>query len=394
MNEYDQVNFLQFDFQTEEGKNETIQLSKPIKIVQTYSLDNVVSLIDIVEEASNKGYYCAGFISYDAAPAFDSYCLVQNSSEFPLLWFGVYDPADVVKKGSVSENVTSHGFKLNWKSSIDKIQYIDSIKKIKEEIYQGNSYQVNYTMRLRSHFFGNDYELYRQLRKNQNGKYSAYLNTGRHRVLSLSPELFFEWNGQDIVTRPMKGTVQRGRWSEEDRNNRDFLLQSEKERAENIMIVDLLRNDLSRISDPMTIEANPIFSIEKYPTVFQMTSTIRAKTQHNVKLSDVFCALFPCGSITGAPKIRTMRIISDIEDSPRGIYCGAIGLIEPHKNKYIFNVAIRTVIIDKENNSAEYGVGGGITWDSTAEGEYQEVISKAKILKGSATDIGFFDNWL
>ena len=178
----------------------------------------------------------------------------------------------------------------------------------------------------------------------------------------------------------MKGTIERGNSLIEDEANANWLYHSEKNRAENVMIVDLLRNDLGRIAKPSSVQVPKLFEIEQYPTVHQMTSTITAKISPDTRLVDIFKALFPCGSITGAPKISTMDIIADLEQTPREVYCGTIGYITPNREA-IFNVPIRTVIIDQKTGIATYGVGGGITWDSTTEGEYQEILTKASLLK-------------
>ena len=202
-------------------------------------------------------------------------------------------------------------------------------------------------------------------------------------MLSASPELFFRIEGDRITTRPMKGTTPRGRWLEEDQANLERLIASAKERAENAMIVDLLRNDLGRISRPGSIRVESMFDPERYETVWQLTSTIASELVPGASLLDVFRSLFPSGSVTGAPKVRTMQLIASLEDSPRGVYCGAVGYLapsgsgEPSAN---FNVAIRTVVLDADSGTAEYGVGGGVTHDSSPEGEYAEVLAKARVL--------------
>jgi len=213
----------------------------------------------------------------------------------------------------------------------------------------------------------------------QRAAYCAYLQYDRHRILSASPELFFELSGGLLKTRPMKGTLPRGRWTEEDDRHVRRLQDSAKDRSENLMIVDLLRNDLGRISTAGSVRVERLFEIERYDTLLQMTSTISSRLSPNVSLKDLFSALFPCGSITGAPKVRTMQILSRLEDRPRGVYTGCIGLISPGPEA-VFSVAIRTLWLDQDRGVAEFGVGGGITHDSTAEGEYEECLTKAKFL--------------
>jgi para-aminobenzoate synthetase/4-amino-4-deoxychorismate lyase len=225
--------------------------------------------------------------------------------------------------------------------------------------------------------------LYRDLCFAQRGAYSAYLDLGRYQVLSASPELFFRIDGDRITTKPMKGTAPRGRWPAEDEEIRSGLRGSVKDRAENAMIVDLLRNDLGRIARDGSVGWSDVFDAERFETVWQLTSTVGAELVPATALVDVFGALFPCGSVTGAPKVRTMQLIAELEDAERGVYCGTVGYIAPagaSGPRARFNVAIRTVACDGETGTAVYGVGGGITWDSRAEAEYDEVLAKARVL--------------
>jgi para-aminobenzoate synthetase/4-amino-4-deoxychorismate lyase len=221
------------------------------------------------------------------------------------------------------------------------------------------------------------------------GRFNAYLDIGERQILSLSPELFFAWDGKQIMARPMKGTLSRGAlpdsesasnsWQASDEAEAQALVTSEKNRAENLMIVDLLRNDLARVAVTGSVTVPHLFSLETYPTVHHMTSTVTATTRDGTTLEDIFCALFPCGSITGAPKIKTTEIIASLENSPRGIYCGAIGYMTPDQHA-VFNVPIRTVTMDHAHGMAQCGVGGGITWDSTAGEEHAEALTKARFL--------------
>jgi para-aminobenzoate synthetase / 4-amino-4-deoxychorismate lyase len=238
---------------------------------------------------------------------------------------------------------------------------------------------------MRALFNGDAYAFHHHLAARARADFCAFIDTGRFRVLSISPELFFRVRGREIVTRPMKGTVRRGLWLEEDEELAAWLARSEKNRAENIMIVDLLRNDLGRIAETGSVEVQQLCHVERYPTVFQMTSTVAARLRADATLEDTFAALFPCGSVTGAPKISTTRIIASLEDSPRNVYCGSVGLVTP-KGEAIFNVAIRTILIDGETGEAEYGTGGGITWDSTAADEYAEALTKAALLRAETPE--------
>ncbi|HJV16632.1 MAG TPA: aminodeoxychorismate synthase component I [Bacillales bacterium] len=370
-----------------EFADQPLLFENPIEIIEAYTLEDVKAGLEKVQRAARSGYYAAGYVSYEAAPAFDSAFIVHGDSKMPLLWFGIF------KNPSSSPELSGgQTFKVgDWLPDTTVQQYHSAITDIKSAIENGDTYQVNYTIRLRSDFEGDDFSFYRQLSKAQSSNYSAYLNTGKYRILSASPELFFHWKDGEITTRPMKGTCKRGRWYEEDEANAQWLYHSEKNRAENVMIVDLLRNDLGATAIPGSVKVPKLFEIEKYPTVLQMTSTITAKTNPETTLVDVFSALFPCGSITGAPKISTMKIISSLEDSPREVYCGAIGYITPDQEA-IFNVPIRTTIIDAETGKMEYSVGGGITWDSEIEDEYEEALTKAMLLTATIPEFDLLES--
>ncbi len=374
------IPFLMFDFANSEGEIQSLCFADPIAVIQTNVIDEVRSSLRAVERACSDGHYAAGFIAYEAAPAFDpAYSVAPGERSLPLLWFGLFErPLTEISLPPLRD------YRLTeWTPSVNPGDFDRHIASIKTAIAQGETYQVNYTMRLRAQFDGDDQAFYRALAEAQRASYAAYLNLGRWRILSASPELFFRQKGSHILTRPMKGTIRRGRWLEDDVNQANCLLHSAKDRAENVMIVDLLRNDLGRIAETGSVHVDSLFAIESYPTVWQMTSTITAKARADATLEDVFAALFPCGSVTGAPKINTMNKIAALEDSPRGVYCGAIGYIAPDQTR-VFNVAIRTVVLDAYTGVAEYGVGGGVTWDSTAHEEFKEALAKAAILTESA----------
>lgn len=349
--------------------------SNPIKLILADSVNQVVSAIREVERFVSHGYYAAGYLSYESAPAFDPAMVVSSRHSLPLVWFGIFkSPSNEARPYSAA----TFGFET-WRSTISQETYSNAISRIRNGISRGQTYQVNYTMRLRSRFSGDDLGAYHHLLQAQRAGYSAYLNIGRYSILSFSPELFFRLQDRNIVTRPMKGTGKRGRWPEEDKAYAMWLRSSEKNQAENVMIVDLLRNDLNRIAEVGSVHVPRLFEIESYPTIHQMTSTVSAKVRPGTSLTDVFQALFPCGSITGAPKISTMKLISELEEEPREVYCGTIGFIQPN-GQAVFNVAIRTVILDQETGLAEYGTGGGITWDSVDTEEYHEALTKADFL--------------
>jgi para-aminobenzoate synthetase/4-amino-4-deoxychorismate lyase len=332
----------------------------------------------------------AGFIAYEAAPGLDPSLVVRARgdgdpfAELPLVWLAIFDRAERTSgalDGLPEGPEATHD--AQWEPSIDRHRYDAGIAAIREHIRAGDTYQVNYTLRLRALLESDPRSLYRDLCRAQRAPYNAYLRADGYQVLSASPELFFRIDGDRVTTRPMKGTAPRGRWVAEDDAAARDLRASVKDRAENAMIVDLLRNDVGRIARAGSVRVPALFQTERYETVWQMTSTVTARLLPGLGTTDVLRALFPCGSVTGAPKVRTMQIIRDLEDSPRGVYTGAVGYLAPEGApgpRACFNVAIRTVVVDKDSGVAEYGVGGGITYDSTASGEYDEVAAKARVL--------------
>lgn len=354
-----------------------LKFSSPRRVIVTEKLEDVLKSLEEAERLVHEhGWTAVGLVSYEAAPAFDSSLRVIPSQKFPLLWFGLYDAPRVIETSEVFKDIGGLLAPLNWKPDIEKETYNNSIQTIKDRIAQGLTYQVNYTMRLRADFDEEPLKLFTHLARSQN-KYAAYLDIGDWAICSASFELFFNLDGDVITGRPMKGTVKRGRTTSEDLVISNWLRASSKNRAENVMIVDMIRNDIGRIAEIGSVHVPDLFTIEKYPTLFQMTSTVKAKAK--VSVTEIFSALFPCASITGAPKVSTMNIIAELEASPRRVYCGSIGYIAPNR-KARFNVAIRTALVDKKNGTAEYGVGGGIVWDSTSADEYGEALLKARVL--------------
>ncbi len=356
-----------------------LRFVNPIKILEAHAENDVLPVLHEIRTATEGGRYAAGFVSYEASPAFDSVLRVKTNSGFPLVWFGIYERAEEIAFPLNTFREESQDKQDNsiWLPSVTKEQYSNALRRIKDYIREGETYQVNYTMRLKSAFKDNPWHFFIELVNAQQCRYGAYIDTGKWTVLSSSPEMFFEYDKGLLSSRPMKGTVKRGLTPENDIGKACWLKASEKNRAENLMIADMVRNDLGRIADTGTVKAESLFEVEKYPTLWQMTSTISCRT--DAGLTEIFSALFPPASITGAPKARTMEIIEELEDSPRKLYTGTIGFISP-ENRMQFNVAIRTVIIDKEDNYAEYGVGGGIIWDSEIDSEYEECAVKAKVL--------------
>lgn len=360
----------------------------PLETRTATQIEEVLPLLGFAEERAGAGAYVAVMIAYEAAAAFDSALTTHESGEFPLAWIGVFaNPTECVEYAG--GGVESAG----WKPRIDKTEYESAVTTIRDLIAAGDTYQVNYSFPLTSTFRGDAYAWYRELCVAQGAPYSVYLDLGRHQVLCLSPELFFQRSGDRVVTRPMKGTKTRGRWLEEDREHAAWLRESRKDRAENVMIVDLLRNDLGKVSVPGTVHTTSLFDIERFETVWQMTSTVESTLRPKTSLVELMSALFPCGSITGAPKIRTMQIIRELERFPRGVYTGAIGILRPGGD-CIFNVAIRTVVIDTQTGVATFGVGGGVTIDSTAAGEYEECLVKSRFLENKPVEFELFESML
>lgn len=343
----------------------------PLQTLVAHTLDEVRPLLDSVDRLARQGRWCVGYVRYEAAPAFDD-ALTVHAAQGPLAWFGVYDkaldwPAEETHEPAVA----------TWHDSLTREAFNRNMDAIHQAIGAGKLYQINYTAPLLGTLQGSPRALFAALQRAQPGGYAAFIDNGLEQVLSVSPELFFDWNGQQILARPMKGTAPRGANAEQDAQQMAQLRASPKEQAENVMIVDLLRNDLSRMAELFSVNVPELFRIETLPTVFQMSSDVMATTRADTTLTDVFTALFPCGSVTGAPKVQAMRLIHALEPQPRGIYCGAIGVVRPGGHA-TFNVAIRTVTVKDE--AARCGIGSGITYDATAEGEWQEWRNKRAFL--------------
>mgnify|MGYP002613045252 FL=1 len=347
-----------------------------IKELKTKNIKEVKHLLAEVEAYQNEGYYAVGYVSYEAAPAFETKFQVIAGplmSEY-LLYFTIHETVQIEPIPLAYEPIA---LPKSWQELTSAEEYKAAIEQIHRHIRQGDTYQVNYTVQLQQNLTADPFAIYNRLVVEQNAHYNAFIQHDDVSIISISPELFFKKDGDRLTTRPMKGTTNRGLTSESDLKQAQWLAQDQKNRSENMMIVDLLRNDMNRISKIGSEDVKSLCQVEQYSTVWQMTSTIETQLLPNSSLSDVFQALFPCGSITGAPKIATMEIIKKVEKQPRGVYCGAIGILMP-QGPSIFNVAIRT--LQMEGTKAIYGVGGGITWDSNWEAEYEETKQKAAVL--------------
>ena len=355
---------------------ERYTFTQPIKELKTRSLAEVTDLLAQVESYQEQGYYVVGYVSYEAAPVFEKKLAVHSGpllGEY-LLYFTVHNSVETSNIPLTYEEVD---LPSNWQEVISAEDYEKAITQIHHHLRQGDTYQVNYTVQLKQNLSANPFAIYNRMVVEQEAGYNAYVEHDDMAVISMSPELFFEQNGRELTTRPMKGTTKRGLTDDEDLKEATWLEQDPKNRSENMMIVDLLRNDMNRISEVGSEHVERLCQVEQYSTVWQMTSTIKSQLRSDVDLVEIFRSLFPCGSITGAPKIATMEIIKNLEPQARGVYCGTVGLLLPNGRR-IFNVAIRTIQLHREQ--AIYGVGGGITWDSTWEGEYRETKQKSAVL--------------
>ena len=356
-----------------------LHFQHPERLIVVDRLDAVAAALrEVEDQVSRLGRWAAGFLAYEAGPAMDPALQTRPAdSSFPLLWFGIYPEP---KHLAIDDIRSAAGAALPgpWQPSVDVETYCQSIAQVHELIARGETYQVNYTYRLRAETQGAPaWPVFATLASSHAAPYAAFLETEDWAICSISPELFFTLDGDRLVSRPMKGTAKRGTSLAHDRSMADWLYHSEKNRAENVMIVDMVRNDMGRVAQTGSVRVPELFKVEKYPTVWQMTTTVQAQT--TAGLPEIMQALFPASSITGAPKVRTMQIIAALETTPRKIYTGAIGYYAPGR-KAQFNVAIRTLLLDKQRQRAEYGVGGGIVWDSEAHDEWEETRTKARIL--------------
>jgi len=368
------------------------QFENPIKIIQAFDNKSFLDAFSEMEDLrKSNNHYLLGYVRYEAKEIFLG---KKIKSKLPLLYFEVYCHcealAEAIQKNKTLDCRVGQNPPRN-DSAIDYETYSKAIEQIKEEIACGNTYQVNYTYDYKVEIDSrlglpaqqqkveiNGYDLYNQILQNQKTPYNAYIKNEFEEILSFSPELFFELENNKIKTKPMKGTIKRGETEKEDRANIEFLRNDVKNRAENVMIVDLLRNDLGKIAKTGTVKVDKLFEVEMHKTLHQMTSEISAELEETTTLFEIFEALFPCGSVTGAPKINTMKIIEELEVGSRDVYCGAIGLITPEKT--IFSVPIR--ILQRENTQKDFTcrVGGAIVWDSSPEEEWEETLTKIKFL--------------
>jgi para-aminobenzoate synthetase/4-amino-4-deoxychorismate lyase len=368
---------LRFDFADANGVVAPLRFTSPSRVIVARDIADVSAAMRDVDESLCAGKWVAGFVAYEAAAGFDAALVTQSSTDLPLVWFGVFD----APQSAPPLVAGARPSQPEWGSVISRADHQLGVAAIRAAIADGDTYQINYTFRLRSSIEPSAIApLYAALARAERVPYGALLELGDWSLLSLSPELFFRADLKTgrIVTQPMKGTAPRGLWLEDDEARVQQLAHSEKNRAENVMIVDLARNDVTRVAEIGSVRATSLFDVDRYPSVLQMVSTVEGRLRDTTPLSEIFRALFPAGSITGAPKSSSMKLIAELEHAPRGAYCGAIGFAAP-AGEAVFNVAIRTVTA-RADGRAEYGVGGGITWDSEAGDEYAEALSKAGCL--------------
>ncbi len=363
-------------------------LTEFIGELRASSRDEVRSVLSRAEEHARSGRVVAGFVSYESAPAFDTVLDVHERDgrwglQIPLAWFGVYRHCDVTPLRLPRE--TEGDEASSWEAATSYDEYVSKVESVLDEITAGNVYQVNLTNPVINRAAGNPRSLYRNLLTAQQPAYGALIELDGVAIVSASPELFFEWDGSTLRSRPMKGTHRRGRWSDEDQQFASALTGSLKDRAENIMIVDLIRNDMGKVAVVGSVSVDELCTLEAYPTVWQLVSEVRCETRPDVGVLDIFDAMFPCGSVTGAPKRSAMSIIRALETTDRGVYCGAVGLLQPapHVIDARFSVAIRTAVVDEQTHFARFGSGGGIVAASTPDHEYREMQLKAEMLNSA-----------
>ena len=365
-----------------------LTFADPVDVLEAAAPTDVAGVIDQAERRCREhGLYAVGFITYEAAPGLEPKLSTHAPGVLPPAWFALY------------RNPVSHQrpdpdgcrpLPLDWHANLDHDDYLAAVRRIREHIARGDTYQVNFSYRLRAALDRTclaeaGSELFEQMIAAQPDGYGALLETDAWSLASASPELFFARrptpDGARVVSQPMKGTAARGPEAQSDRARARWLGDSLKNRAENLMITDMVRNDIGRLAVTGSVRTDALFQLQRHPTLWQMTSTVSGRC--DAPLVDLLRTLFPAASITGAPKRQTMRIIRDLESSPREIYTGTVGLIEPGGDVQ-FNVAIRTAWLDKRRAIAEYGVGGGIVWDSDAEEEHAETLTKARIVRQPA----------
>ncbi len=353
-----------------------LDFATPRSVIEARDAAAVPAALHEADRALAAGGWLAGYLAYEAAAAFSLPARPPDPDGPPLLWLGVFDAPEERAWPRAAPGAAPD---TSWRPGLEAAAYARSVERIRARIAAGDTYQANFTFPIEGPLEEEPFALFARLAATQRPRHAAYLDLGRFAIASASPELFFRVEGGTVTTRPMKGTAARGRTLVEDEERAARLRASEKERAENLMIVDMLRSDLGRVAEVGSVEVASLFDVEAYPTLLQMTSTVRARAA-GAPLSRLLEGLFPCASVTGAPRVRTMEILAAEEPLPRGVYTGTIGWAAPD-GRSCWSVAIRTAVADRERGRVVYGVGSGIVADSTAEAEYAECRLKARILE-------------
>ena len=357
--------------------------NNPIDIIQADNAEDVPRAFESVQRYNRQGYHLAGYCAYELGYVLEP-CLqklIPEKRSGPLMQFGVFESCE---NKSLPDTFEGSLPPLSLSASWSAQDYAARFEKVLEYIQAGDVYQINLTFPMHGQYSGTAWNLYQALRSRQPGRYGGVISLGGPDIISLSPELFFQKTDLHMAMRPMKGTVRRQADPVQDAAARDAMRKDIKSQAENLMIVDLLRNDLSRISQTGSVKVPELFALETYPTLHQMTSQVHAQLRPDVDISEIFRSLFPCGSVTGAPKIRAMEIIRQLEDMPRGAYCGSIGYLDPNGDA-CFNVAIRTLTLS--GGDITYNVGSGVVLDSGGQDEYDECLLKAKVVMDSGPEL-------
>jgi para-aminobenzoate synthetase/4-amino-4-deoxychorismate lyase len=380
---------------------QSMEFLDPERVVAAYQISDVLDVVNEAESATHEGLWAVGFVAYEAAQAFDPTLPVRTHGqgemldEVPLAWFGLFRDRSQAEPFIGEGRVDASPYTVSpWIPTMDEDTYEENVHRVRRLIKSGDLNQINFALRLDAAISGDLRELYRDLVLSQRGAYGAFIDLGRYRILSASPERFFAIEGSRIDVRPMKGTAPRGRWSAEDEDNAAKLTASDKDRDEHQRIVDRVEAQLAGITIPDTIRTHDLMGLERLETVWQLASNMSAELTPTTGIVDVFRALFPSAAVTGDPKARAMEAIATLECRTRGIYAGAIGFMAPtdgERPDASFSVAIRTVAVDSEEGVGEYGVGAGITDTSVPRGEYDEAQSKTRFLVQRRPEISLFE---
>ncbi|MDA3798741.1 MAG: aminodeoxychorismate synthase component I [Kiritimatiellae bacterium] len=370
------------------NSNEFGLFCNPEKIIQVDNPNDILNAIRQIQIAVDNNKFIAGFISYEASIVFDSAFKCKKLKNFPYLFLGIYDSFTKIKDIPEETYALPPNF---FKPDISETEYNQKIKDILEHIRAGDIYQANFTIRLFGKAIDSPEKLFLSLANSHPVPYASFVNMGKTKIVSISPELFIEQNDNSIISLPMKGTAKRKPIFQQDLDQAEKLSKSKKDQAENVMIVDMVRNDFGRICQSGSIYVDPLFHVDTYKTLHQMISKVHGKIRENTNLENILKATFPAASITGAPKIRAMEIINELESSPRKVYTGSIGCILPNK-KMCFNVAIRTLIC--EENKTELSVGSGIVADSKQKSEWKECLLKSNFASHQNIKVNLIETML